>query len=161
MSGGYGNTVTGFSTPHTSTSFHRPARTALDAAKSSDGVGSSFAKFCATATMTAFLWGSPALLAEQASRHNFPWLSGDAVQQATVASARDKASATGSRVNKDPYSLLRLSLPIKNKEVCCVVRCNTGEAISFVVVCWLSIFKVLFSQLKRPFSFVPGTALPP
>jgi hypothetical protein len=125
LSGGYGTTVTGFTTPHINTSFHHPTRTTLDAAKKSeDDVGLSLAKFCTTAAMTAFLWGSPPMIAQQASTHNFPLLNGNAIQQMTVASARDKASATGSRVNKDPYSLLRLSLPIKNKEVC-VTYCGS------------------------------------
>jgi uncharacterized paraquat-inducible protein A len=34
-----------------------------------------------------------------------------------VATAKDKASGSGSRVNKDPESLLRYGLPIQNKEV--------------------------------------------
>lgn len=34
-----------------------------------------------------------------------------------VANAKEKASGSGSRVNKDPESLLRYGLPIKNKEV--------------------------------------------
>ena len=42
----------------------------------------------------------------------------DSTASLFVASAKDKASATGSRVNKDPESLLRLGLPINNKEVC-------------------------------------------
>ena len=34
-----------------------------------------------------------------------------------VASAKEMASGSGSRVNKDPESLLRYGLPIQNKEV--------------------------------------------
>jgi hypothetical protein len=34
------------------------------------------------------------------------------------AVAKEMASGSGSRVNKDPESLLRLGLPINNKEVC-------------------------------------------
>ena len=35
-----------------------------------------------------------------------------------VANAKEMASGSGSRVNKDPESLLRYGLPIKNNEVC-------------------------------------------
>ena len=35
-----------------------------------------------------------------------------------VVNAKEMASGTGSRVNKDPESLLRYGLPINNKEVC-------------------------------------------
>jgi hypothetical protein len=34
-----------------------------------------------------------------------------------MAQAKEKASGSGSRVNKDPESLLRYGLPIQNKEV--------------------------------------------
>jgi hypothetical protein len=80
--------------------------------------------------MTATLWGSPALLAEQAlnSQHHLPpMVSHVLVDKSMIANAREKASGTGSRVNKDPESLLRLALPIKNKEVrakkLCVCLC--------------------------------------
>jgi hypothetical protein len=36
----------------------------------------------------------------------------------SVAMAKEMASGTGSRVNKDPESLLRWGLPITNQEVC-------------------------------------------
>jgi hypothetical protein len=39
--------------------------------------------------------------------------------QPSAAVAKEMASGTGSRVNKDPESLLRLGLPINNKEVRC------------------------------------------
>jgi len=42
-----------------------------------------------------------------------------------AAVAKEMASGTGSRVNKDPESLLRYGLPIKNKEVrqsFCILR---------------------------------------
>lgn len=71
------------------------------------------AKACATAAMTAFLWGAPGVITEQTITHNLPL----PVETSTIANAKDKASATGSRVNKDAESLLRLGLPIKNKEV--------------------------------------------
>jgi hypothetical protein len=69
--------------------------------------------------MTAFLWGSPALIAEQVM--SIPSSNGLSkvlvVDPSTVANAKEMASGTGSRVNKDPESLLRLALPIKSKEV--------------------------------------------
>ena len=80
-----------------------------------------FGKALATAAMTAFLWSSPSLVAEQAStlqaanQHTPSIVS--TFTDSFSASAKDKASATGSRVNKDPESLLRYGLPINNKEV--------------------------------------------
>jgi hypothetical protein len=68
--------------------------------------------------MSALLWGSPAMLAEQATTHQLPFGLSEVVEHNVVASAKDKASATGSRVNKDAESLLRLGLPINSKEVC-------------------------------------------
>lgn len=62
-------------------------------------------KAFATAAMTAFLWGAQMPLTQQLPDSPF------------VANAIEKASGTGSRVNKDADSLLRLGLPIKNKEV--------------------------------------------
>ena len=95
-------------------------------------------KVLATATMTAAVWAGPALLTDQAavvlqqqqqqqqhvakssSSSNFmlEWLG----TNNNVANAVEKASGTGSRVNKDAESLLRLGLPIKNKEVSCDFR---------------------------------------
>ena len=59
------------------------------------------------------------MIAEQATTHQLPFGLSEVVEQNVVASAKDKASATGSRVNKDAESLLRLGLPINSKEVCC------------------------------------------
>jgi len=67
--------------------------------------------------MSALLWGSPAMIAEQATTHQLPFGLSEVVEQTVVAGAKDKASATGSRVNKDAESLLRLGLPINSKEV--------------------------------------------
>jgi len=91
-----------------------PSTTSLNAERNSNN--NVFSTFAATAAMSAFLWASPAMLADQASTHQFPF--SDFVEQHVVASAKDKASATGSRVNKDAESLLRLGLPINSKEVC-------------------------------------------
>jgi hypothetical protein len=38
-----------------------------------------------------------------------------------IANAKEMASGSGSRVNKDPESLLRYGLPIQNKDVCLLV----------------------------------------
>ena len=57
------------------------------------------------------------MIADQATTHQFPFGLSETIQQSVVASAKDKASATGSRVNKDAESLLRLGLPINSKEV--------------------------------------------
>ena len=76
-----------------------------------------FSTFCATAAMSALLWGSPGMIAEQATTHQLPFGLNGVVEQHVVAGAKDKASATGSRVNKDAESLLRLGLPINSKEV--------------------------------------------
>jgi hypothetical protein len=64
------------------------------------------------AAVTVSLWATPSIVAEQMPQwliynNNNPF----------VALAVEKASGTGSRVNKDADSLLRLALPINNKEV--------------------------------------------
>jgi hypothetical protein len=96
----------GASTAHTTS-------TQLQAAECNNNF---LAKACATAAMTAFLWGSPSILAEQASNHN-NLLGAPMITNTYAASAKEMASGSGSRVNKDPESLLRLGLPINNKEV--------------------------------------------
>ena len=62
-------------------------------------------KVMAVAVLTASLWSAPAI----------PFL--DHLPTNTAV-AKEMASGSGSRVNKDPESLLRLGLPIDNKEVC-------------------------------------------
>lgn len=74
-------------------------------------------KAAATAAMSAFLWGAPSMVAEKAYQNSNAALTQNPFVQSTMVSAKDKASATGSRVNKDAESLLRLGLPIKSKEV--------------------------------------------
>jgi hypothetical protein len=74
------------------------------------------AKAAATACMTAFLWGSPTVMVEKMESSNMMVVPPAVVEQ-TMASAVEKASGSGSRVNKDADSLLRYALPIKNKEV--------------------------------------------
>lgn len=73
--------------------------------------------YLANVAMSALFWVSPAMLAGEISNyHNLPLGLNDVIERRFQAAARDKASATGSRVNKDPESLLRLGLPIDNKE---------------------------------------------
>jgi hypothetical protein len=95
--------------------------TALQAERNSNN--NVFTNICATAAMSAFLWGSPTMIAGQVSTHfagNTGGLNNIIQHNGMAADARDMASATGSRVNKDAESLLRLGLPINNKEVCYV-----------------------------------------
>ena len=96
-----------------------PSTTALHAENKN-----AFSTFCATAAMSALLWGSPGMIAEQATTHQLPFGLNGVVEQHVVAGAKDKASATGSRVNKDAESLLRLGLPINSKEVCQYCQIN-------------------------------------
>lgn len=67
--------------------------------------------------LAAALWAAPATMAGPMVSH-FPGASGNDVIASSIASAKEKASGTGTRVNKDPESLLRYGLPINNKEVC-------------------------------------------
>lgn len=59
--------------------------------------------------LAAAIWAAPATIAGPMTTH-FPSTSG------SVASAKEMASGSGTRVNKDPESLLRYGLPINNKE---------------------------------------------
>lgn len=65
------------------------------------------AKAVSAAFVTAALWSAPALL--YSNENQFVNLN--------QVHAKEMASASGSRVNKDPESLLRYGLPINNKEV--------------------------------------------
>jgi hypothetical protein len=62
--------------------------------------------------LATVLWTAPATLAGTASHFH---LNNELIT--SVANAKEMASGTGSRVNKDPESLLRYGLPIDNKEV--------------------------------------------
>jgi len=67
--------------------------------------------------LAAALWVAPATMAGPMTS-NFPSIaSGNNVIASSVASAKEMASGSGTRVNKDAESLLRYGLPIKNKEV--------------------------------------------
>lgn len=66
--------------------------------------------------LAAALWGAPATVAPHLlpltnNNHN------NVIVSSSMANAKEMASGTGSRVNKDPESLLRYGLPIDNKEV--------------------------------------------
>lgn len=68
------------------------------------------------ALVASTIWASPAVMApyymmQQKDNED------NTIITMGVASAKDKASGSGSRVNKDPESLLRYGLPIQNKEV--------------------------------------------
>jgi len=89
-------------------------------------------KFLTTGLVTASLWAAPAALVS--NNNNF-----DVTPQiftSSVANAKQMASASGSRVNKDPESLLRYGLPINSKEV---RQRETAAAISvFLLVVYLA-----------------------
>eukprot|EP01082_Thalassiosira_pseudonana_P006497 g5818.t1 g5818 contig20:227119-228635(-) len=63
--------------------------------------------------LAAALWGAPATVAP----HLLPLTNNNVIVSSSMANAKEMASGTGSRVNKDPESLLRYGLPIDNKEV--------------------------------------------
>lgn len=67
--------------------------------------------------LAAVLWAAPATMAGNVAS-TFPDVaSSNDVIASSVAMAKEKASGSGTRVNKDPESLLRYGLPINNKEV--------------------------------------------
>jgi nicotinamide mononucleotide adenylyltransferase len=77
-------------------------------------------KGAAAATFLAgAIWASPAAILGNYNDHSIianPLF--NQIQSSVVADAKEMASGSGSRVNKDPESLLRLGLPIpKDKEV--------------------------------------------
>lgn len=67
-------------------------------------------KLAATACMVATIWGTTITT-------TIPILSSSDLCVTTTAVAKEMASGSGSRVNKDPESLLRYGLPIVNNEV--------------------------------------------
>lgn len=69
-------------------------------------------KLVGGAILTGLLWTSPVALVEQ-TNINLPFVN----RQNVEVQAKEMASGSGSRVNKDAESLLRYGLPIKNKEV--------------------------------------------
>lgn len=67
--------------------------------------------------MAALLWTSPVTMMNMNMNMNMNNMMPEAVRSSVVAEAKEMASASGSRVNKDAESLLRYGLPIKSKEV--------------------------------------------
>lgn len=76
----------------------------------SDSVQRTMATLCVTAS----LWMAPAALVPVMPSSFTDYMYSPS---SCVVHAKEMASGTGSRVNKDPNSLLRLGLPISNKEV--------------------------------------------
>jgi len=64
--------------------------------------------------MAALLWSSPVAMLQTNNQNNIMI---ENIRTSIVADAKEMASGSGSRVNKDAESLLRYGLPIKNKEV--------------------------------------------
>lgn len=102
-----------------------PVRTAsISATKAlNENIGDTLDSFDATIkgalsgmALAAALWAAPATMAGPLTL-NYPSASGNNVIASSVASAKEMASGSGTRVNKDPESLLRYGLPINNKEV--------------------------------------------
>jgi hypothetical protein len=88
----------------------------LSAKKASGDEGSwgdQLGKVVATGLVTASLWAAPAMI----QNPSYVDAGGPQIFSSSVANAKQMASATGSRVNKDPESLLRYGLPINSKEV--------------------------------------------
>lgn len=69
-----------------------------------------------TMALASVLWSAPAAMSGQILSSNQP-MSNNNVIVTSIASAKEMASGSGTRVNKDPESLLRYGLPIKNKDV--------------------------------------------
>ena len=97
---------------------------------SSDMVKSIRSIFTATSVLTVGWWLSsvamtylpPSSSSSYDNHFNNPIM---AIQQHVTVNAKEMASGSGSRVNKDPESLLRYGLPIQNKEVC--INCQKWD----------------------------------
>jgi hypothetical protein len=90
-------------------------RTSLQLHAKSNDLESTVRNALSGVAVATALWTAPATFAGQAV--HFPHFAGNEVVASSVASAKEMASGTGSRVNKDAESLLRYGLPIDNKEV--------------------------------------------
>lgn len=77
-----------------------------------DSFKNQIGKMLATGMVTASLWAAPAMVQD-----SFVGMDSPQIFSSSVANAKQMASASGSRVNKDPESLLRYGLPINSKEV--------------------------------------------
>lgn len=80
-----------------------------------DGLSRAVRGTAAAAVLAAAVWTSPASIVGPTFVDG--QIGDNGIVSSVVASAKEQASGSGSRVNKDPESLLRLGLPIKNKEV--------------------------------------------
>ena len=78
----------------------------------SDSWQNQIGRLLATGLVTASLWAAPAIVQD-----SFVGVNAPEFMTSSVANAKQMASASGSRVNKDPESLLRYGLPINSKEV--------------------------------------------
>ena len=67
--------------------------------------------------MAALLWTSPIAMMDGVNHANNNNIMMENIRGTLVADAKEMASGSGSRVNKDAESLLRYGLPIKSKEV--------------------------------------------
>jgi len=67
--------------------------------------------------MAALLWTSPIAMMDGVNHANNNNIIMENIHGTLVADAKEMASGSGSRVNKDAESLLRYGLPIKSKEV--------------------------------------------
>jgi hypothetical protein len=102
----------------------------------------------ASALVAGALWAAPAATTHVVWPIHHSWFA-----TTSIASAKEMASASGSRVNKDAESLLRYGLPINNKEVCiivlllyCDVVLNRKMMISYIL--WLLLFLGQIRQLQ-------------
>jgi hypothetical protein len=104
-------------TPTTTTSIFNQAHQPDDPSLSSSSLLSWMGKAVATTAITMSLWGAPLPMVQVMDQTWTDASHTNPLSTMYVASAKEMASGTGSRVNKDAESLLRLGLPIQNKEV--------------------------------------------
>lgn len=71
-------------------------------------------KALAVSLLSVLMWSSPVAITTPSQNGHFV---GTVALSNNVVSAKEMASGSGSRVNKDPESLLRYGLPIDNQEV--------------------------------------------
>ena len=93
--------------------FRKPDIESTSTGRNSNMVKSIRSIVTATTALTIGWWSSSIIasyLPQAYDNHHNPII-------INVASAKEMASGSGSRVNKDPESLLRYGLPIQNKEV--------------------------------------------
>ena len=91
-----------------------PASTATSATSASTLPRTIWNQILSGMIIASTVWSSPASMAPLL-QERYPMLT--VLSHDGMAQAKEKASGSGSRVNKDPESLLRYGLPIQNKEV--------------------------------------------